>query len=209
MCGDTGMISIAERGIRSFIAIQLPQELRSALHELALPLQGLSLDVKWVPESNYHLTLKFLGDIAPGDICNLDAQLQALADRECFTLSLGGWGMFPDPKRPSVLWVGLGGELEALRQLWRDLDDCLSARGYPRDRRWHPHITLGRFRSPDRVDSLIARLQQTPSFGHIGSFTAPGLSLMESRLSPAGPSYHPQSFHEFKAKLINREILRY
>jgi 2'-5' RNA ligase len=194
------MIRIAERGIRSFIAIQLPRELRSVLHELALPLQGLSLNVKWVPESNYHLTLKFLGDIAPGDIRSLDAQLQALADRECFILSLGGWGMFPNSKRPSVLWVGLGGELEALRRVWRDLDDCLSA-SYPRDRQWHPHITLGRFRSPDRVDSLNARLQQTPSFDHIGSFTASGLSLMESRLNPVGPSYNPQSFHEFKAKV--------
>ena len=55
--------------------------------------------------------------------------------------------MFPNPKRPSVFWVGLGGELEALQQLWTDLEDCLFARGYPRDQRWHPHITLGRFRS--------------------------------------------------------------
>jgi 2'-5' RNA ligase len=195
------MITIAERGIRSFIAIQLPQELRSALHELALPLQGLSLDVKWVPQNNYHLTLKFLGEIAPGDIRGLDAQLQELADRERFNLLLGGWGMFPSPKRPSVLWVGLGGELDTLRQLWTDLEDRLSARGYPRERRWHPHITLGRFRSPDRLDSLNARLQQMPSFDRIGSFTATGLTLMESRLSPAGPSYNPQSIHEFRAKV--------
>ena len=66
-----GWFNIAERGIRSFIAIQLPQELRSALHELAVPLQKLSLNVKWVPESNSHLALKFLGDIAPGDIPSL------------------------------------------------------------------------------------------------------------------------------------------
>jgi len=208
-----GMISIAERRIRSFIAIQLPRELRSALHELALPLQGLSLNVKWVPENNYHLTLKFLGDIAPGDIHSLDAQLQILADRDSFTLSLGGWGMFPSPKRPSVLWVGLDGELDALRQLWKDMEDRLSAGGYTRDSRWHPHITLGRFRSPDNkvwghissgemspMDNLITRLQQTPSYVHIGSFTASGISLMESRLSPAGPSYHPLSTHEFKVK---------
>jgi 2'-5' RNA ligase len=196
------MISIAEQGIRSFIAIQLPQELRSALHELVQPLQGLPLNVKWVPESNYHLTLKFLGDIAPGDIGSLGAQLHALADRKCFTLSLGGWGMFPNPKRPNVFWAGLGGELETLQQLWTNLEDCLSARGYPRERRWHPHITLGRFRSPDRLDSLNAWLGQTPSFGHIGSFTATGLTLMESRLSPGGPNYHPQSFHEFQASVI-------
>ena len=195
------MISIAERGIRSFIAIQLPRELRSALHELALPLQSLSLNVKWVPESNYHLTLKFLGDVAPDDIQGLDTQLQSLAERECFNLSLGGWGMFPSPKRPSVLWAGLGGELETLQRLWMDLQNCLSGRVYPRDQRWHPHITLGRFRSPDHLDSLNTKLQKTPSFDHIGCFTVSGLSLMESRLSPVGPSYHLQSFHEFKAKV--------
>jgi 2'-5' RNA ligase len=197
------MVSIAAQGIRSFIAIQLPQELRSALHELVLPLQGQSHNVKWVPESNYHLTLKFLGDIAPDNIGGLSDQLQALADRACFTLSLGGWGMFPSPKRPSVFWAGLGGGLEALQQLWTDLEDCLSAKGYPRERRWHPHITLGRFRSPDRQDSLIDRLEQTPSFEHIGSFSATGLTLMESRLSSGGPSYHPQSFHEFKTSVNN------
>ncbi len=103
-----GMISIAERRIRSFIAIQLPRELRSALHELALPLQGLSLNVKWVPENNYHLTLKFLGDIAPGDIHSLDAQLQSLVDRDSFTLSLGGWGMFPRPQAPQCALGGPG-----------------------------------------------------------------------------------------------------
>jgi 2'-5' RNA ligase len=179
----------------------LPGELRSALQKNVRPLQGLSLNVKWVPESNYHLTLKFLGEIAPGDIGGLDAQLQALAARDCFTLSLGGWGMFPNQKRPSVLWVGVGGDIPALRQLWQDLEDRLAAGGYPRDSRWSPHITLGRFRSPDRVDRLIAWLQQTPSGDQIGSFTAAGLSLMESRLSPAGPSYHPMSTHEFQAKV--------
>ncbi len=189
---------MAERKIRSFIAIQLPQELRLALRELAAPLQVLPLNIKWVPESNYHLTLKFLGDIAPDDLHGLTDHLQALTERDSFSLSLGGWGMFPDRKHPGVIWVGLGGDLEALQRLWKSLDNCLQAGGYPGDPRWHPHITLGRFRSRDSADSLIARLQQTPAFDHIGSFTVTGLDLMESRLSTSGPSYHPLSSFGFK-----------
>ncbi len=187
-----------ERKIRSFIAIQLPQELRSALHKLSMPLQGLSLNVKWVPESNYHLTLKFLGDIALDDLHGLATHLQAMTARNSFSLSLGGWGMFPDRKRPNVIWVGLGGDLEALQRLWNDMEDQLYAGGYPRDPRWHPHITLGRFRDRDHLESLIAWLQKTSAFDHVGSFTATGLSLMESRLSPSGPSYHLLSNYEFE-----------
>ena len=185
---------MAERKIRSFIAIQLPQELRSALRELAAPLQGLSLNVKWVPESNYHLTLKFLGDIAPDDIHGLTDHLQALAERDSFSLSLGGWGMFPDRKRPSVIWVGLGGDLEALQRLWKEYG------GPPVRQAVIPATRVGIRTSPwagfvpgITCDSLIARLQQTPAFDHIGSFTVTGLALMESRLSPSGPSYHPLS----------------
>ena len=118
--------------------------------------------------------------------------------------------MFPSPKRPSVLWVGLGGEVDALRQLWKDMEDCLSAevipaiRGGIRTSPWDgfvPRIIgVGTHSSGEMspMDKLIARLQQTPSYVHIGSFTVPVISLMESRLSPAGPSYHPLSLHEFK-----------
>jgi 2'-5' RNA ligase len=192
------MIKTVERNVRSFVAIELPQELRSALRALTAPLQSLSLNVKWVPESNYHLTLKFLGDVAENDLGAIGDRLQTLTDRSGFTLSLDGWGMFPNAKRPSVFWVGLGGELDALRQLWQEMEDSLSAGGYPRDSRWHPHITLGRFRSQEHVGNLITRLQQAPSYEQIGSFTASGISLMESRLSPAGPAYRQLSCLAFK-----------
>lgn len=191
-------INIAEQRIRSFIAIKLPHQLRSAIAELAMPLQKLSLDVKWVPENNYHLTLKFLGPIAPDDIPVLDAHLQALASRDNFMLSAGHWGMFPGLKRPNVLWMGIGGDLDALQRLWGELDDRLFGSGYPRDPRFHPHITLGRFRSSANADRLITKLQQTPALDHIGSFPAASLHLMESQLSPAGPSYRALSSYEFR-----------
>ncbi len=162
-------------------------------------LKGMPVDAKWVPEQNYHLTLKFLGAITPGEVQSLSNHLQALARRSSFSLSVGGWGMFPSVRRPNVFWAGMGGELEALQALWRELDDRLSERGYPRDRHFHPHITLGRFRSPANVDSLIARLQSMPALNQIGAFPANALHLMESKLGPAGPSYRALSSYEFKA----------
>lgn len=163
-----------------------------------MPLKILAPDIKWVPESNYHLTLNFLGSIAKDDLQAVNEHLRALAVRSSFSLSVGGWGMFPNIKQPSVLWIGMGGELEALQCLWKQLDDRMSESGYPRDRRFHPHITLGRFRSPGNASSLIARLQQQSELNNIGSFTVTSLCLMESRLSPAGPSYRALSTHEFQ-----------
>jgi len=177
----------------------LPQPLRSEIARLAAPWRALPVNVKWVPEQNYHLTLKFLGSITPGEGQALSKHLQALALRSSFLLSVGGWGMFPSIKRPNVFWMGMGGELEALQDLWRELDDRLSASGYPRDRHFHPHLTLGRFRSPANVDSLVARLQQTPALNHVGTFPVNSLQLMESKLGPAGPSYRALSSYEFKA----------
>lgn len=190
----------AEHKTRSFIAIELPRPLRSAIRQMAAPLQRLPLNVKWVPESNYHLTLKFLGDIIPGDVRMLDAHLRSVADCPGFSLTVGGWGMFPGPERPNVLWLGVGGEVEALRRLWMRLEDRLFEAGYRRDPRWRPHVTLGRFRSRENAGSLITVLQQSSSSAYAGSFQAVALSLMESRLGPSGPSYHKVSSYELKQR---------
>ena len=105
--------------------------------------------------------------------------------------------MFPSFKHPSVFWVGLNGDLEALQLLWKDMDERLTASGYPREPKFHPHITLGRFRSQDNVECLRASLQQIPSCEHLGGFAVTSFCLMESRLASSGPSYHTLSTHEF------------
>jgi 2'-5' RNA ligase len=192
-------IEIAEHAghkIRSFIAIELPPQLRSAIRQLSAPLQRLALGVKWVPESNYHLTLKFLGGITPGDVSMLDVHLRAVAESPSLSLTVGGWGMFPSLGRPGVLWLGVGGDVEALRQLWMRLDDRMFEAGYQRDPRWHPHITLGRFRSRENVGALVKELQQSSAYTHAGSFQAEALSLMESRLAPSGPAYRTLSAYK-------------
>jgi 2'-5' RNA ligase len=189
--------------IRTFIAIALPQALQAKIHLATEPLRRLKLDAKWVAQENYHLTLKFLGGVTEAAITTVTAQLRALPPRPSFTLSVGGWGMFPDARRPGVFWLGMGGELEALQELWREMEDRLEEIGYPRDPRFHPHLTLARFRSQAGVHALISALQQAqqsqaPPCSDLGSFQATALHLMESRLSPAGPTYRALSTHHFQ-----------
>ncbi len=156
--------------IRSFIAIKLPQPLMTAIYGLTVPLRRLQLDAKWVGQDNYHLTLKFLGAITQEEITAIDGRLQTLRSRPGFDLTAEGWGMFPNTRRPSVFWLGLGGELEALQRLWQDLEDRLSEIGYPRDARFHPHVTLARFRSQAGITGLIDALRAQAAFSGLGSF---------------------------------------
>lgn len=195
-------ININSQGVRTFIAIQLPQPLKTAIYQLTAPFRKMPLDMKWVEERNYHLTLKFLGSITPENIMAIDICLKGLVQRDSFSLSVGEWGAFPSVRKPNILWVGMGGELEALQRLWKETEDALFQRGHPRDPNFHPHITIGRFRSQANASMLISKLQQTPSFEQIGSFQAASMHLMESNLSPAGPSYHALSNYHFN--IVNK-----
>jgi 2'-5' RNA ligase len=138
--------------LRTFIAVDIPQRLLQAIQPKVDDLReklGNSA-VRWVAVNNIHLTLKFLGDVAPSNLESLKLMLQTeTQSRYPFDITLSGLGSFPNSKRPRVLFVGIQApaELEALQH---GIESAAAKLGYESDGRpFSPHLTIGRVN--DRV----------------------------------------------------------
>jgi 2'-5' RNA ligase len=185
---------VQNRQIRSFIAIELPSDIRSKLDELQKELKQNKLQqIKWTNPSGIHLTLKFLGNIDAGDIDKITGAIrESCRGYKKFTLELAELGVFPNYKRPRVIWLGVGGQMDILLKLQRQIDDKLELIGFPREKRpFSPHITLGRVR-----DSITSNEQeqyggviQNKKYDERHIISVSSVNLMRSQLQPTGAIY--------------------
>jgi 2'-5' RNA ligase len=179
--------------VRCFIAIELTEELKRGLRELQAQLKAASqAPVKWVEPENIHLTLKFLGNVASGRIEEIaQAMTEAVRGTSPFSLEVRELGVFPNPRRVQIVWVGLGGEVEKLTILKQRIESGLSILGFaPENRRFTPHLTLARLRdraTPQEREKMGQTIAETEFAG--GSFTVKSVKLMKSQLTPEGPIY--------------------
>ena len=133
--------------LRAFIAVEIPAGIQSAIaHSTASLKNALPKSlVRWVAPQNVHLTLKFLGDVSPANLEQLAEALKVeAASHGMFSMSVGGLGAFPTPRRARVIWIGLEAPpaLEALR---RGVEAAAAQLGYaPEERPFSPHLTIGR-----------------------------------------------------------------
>jgi len=174
--------------MRAFIAIELPQALREALAREQARFRAVCPDARWTRPEGIHLTLKFLGQISAEQEARLKKALGQLERFQEFTVRAGGFGFFPDAKRPRVFWAGLEAPPE-LARLAAAVERAAEPLGFPaEDRPFHPHLTLARFKVPrpqPRLQELLAR-QSDPI---LGAFEVSEFFLWESRLSPQGSEY--------------------
>ncbi len=176
--------------MRAFLGIGLPGEVRDAVAAAISAVRNTHAPVSWVARGNLHITMKFLGEISPGQASAAGEVLAAVAGGiSPFSLEAEGGGVFPGTRNPRVLWVGFREPLELVGELQQNMEDALSGAGFSREgRRFHPHITVGRARGalpPAWGDRFVQALSGR-KFGivPVASFT-----LFESRLTPAGAVY--------------------
>ena len=194
---------------RCFVGLPLPGPHREALTRQAARLAGaLASRITWTKPDNWHLTLRFLGDV---DAAAVPALCSALAGVRFapFSLRLGAAGGFPPAGgrgAPRTLWVGLECGAEQCIRLAADLDRALEPLGFePGDRPLRPHVTLGRVRkAPSEVkagedksgkgksggDDWAAALAGV-DLGGLPEFVAERFTLWRSILGPGGPCYEP------------------
>jgi 2'-5' RNA ligase len=139
-----------------------------------------------VRAASIHLTLKFLGSIPAEQIPAVAGSMRATAVRNLpLHLRAAGIGVFPGPRRPRVLWVGLSGEMARLQDLQHDLDDGLAALGFDREERaFRGHLTLGRFSKGG--SGPIAEILAAYADHTFGEFLVEELVLFKSDLKPGG-----------------------
>ncbi len=175
--------------MRTFIAIELPEEIKRAIAALQDDLRPARAEVSWTKPENLHLTLKFLGEIEERLVSQItQACVEAAESFTSFALSLNTAGAFPNARQPRVLWVGLSDGVEETRRVQASLDERLAAIGFEREARaFQPHLTIGRVKSPKGTEALLARADayRLPAL----SFVAREIVFMHSQLDPAGARY--------------------
>jgi len=180
--------------IRSFIAIELPGELKSGLSQLQAQLKAAGhAPVKWVDPYSSHLTLKFLGNIAADRVGEITRVMEAAA-REIspFHLEVRGLGAFPNLRRVQVVWVGVGGEVEQLGQLQRSIESGLAPLGFaPESREFRPHLTIARLRERASLDEQqsFGQLIGSTGFETVYRFGVDSVNMMRSQLTREGAIY--------------------
>ncbi len=177
--------------MRIFTALELPAEIKSALATLQTELRATHADVSWAKLENFHLTLKFLGEVESQKISAITTVCEEVAAiTPQFSLRLHDAGIFPNAKNPRVLWAGIDGELNLLKSLHKNLDEKLHALGFAKELcPFNPHLTLGRVNTLKNMPQAIAKLlmHQFPAL----NFQVQEIVVMQSQLHSQGSIYTP------------------
>ncbi|MGB9613444.1 MAG: RNA 2',3'-cyclic phosphodiesterase [Candidatus Margulisiibacteriota bacterium] len=176
--------------MRTFIAVELPDEVRKNITELINELKTTEAAVKWVEQQNLHITLKFLGWVEDRKINEvMDLIKKAVEKTGSFKAKFAGLGTFPAGKTPRVVWVGVKDGSDRLTNLANALEKTLSQAGYrSQEREFSSHVTIGRIKEKKGVDKLIAKISEFKS-SEFGEAIVNHVDLMKSTLTPKGPIY--------------------
>jgi 2'-5' RNA ligase len=169
--------------MRAFIAIDLPESVRTALRRTQASLRSAALGARWTQPEEIHLTLKFLGEISDAKVKEVSESLKNLSRFEGFVIGLKGFGFFPDARRPTVLWAGVEAPA-SLGHLAQQVEEAMRKIGFAREERiFRPHLTLARFRVPQPQPALQALLKQQGE-QELANFEVSEFFLFESKLLP-------------------------
>jgi 2'-5' RNA ligase len=183
---------------RLFVAVPMPEDVVADLERLAIGLPG----IRWADPDQFHLTLRFIGEVEPPLFYEIGEALAGVAHPP-FDLVLQGLGTFPPRGEPHTLWAGVA-ESEPLQALRRRIERALRAAGVgPEKRQWQPHVTLGRIREPlpeARFGSWLARR----SLFRTAPFPVSSFDLVSSVLRADGPEHAVEASYDFVTGVMER-----
>ena len=176
--------------MRTFIAIDLDEQLKIPLFKIIDGLDSGERNVKWVKKQGMHITLKFLGNITDTQKLDVESALKASTEKhKPFPLTFRGIGSFPPgSRRPRVFWIGID-ESEPLKVLQKEIEDKLADVGFPKeDRKFHPHLTLGRVKKNINLEPVLAELEKYRK-EFFGEMNVEKVIFFQSILKPSGAEY--------------------
>ena len=175
--------------MRTFVAIELPDEVKRGISQVQEELKRAGGDAAWTRPEGIHLTLKFLGDVPDAKVPDILDALAVARGAGRLRIEVAGAGAFPNVKAPRVLWLGLAGDIDRLSLLQKTVEEEMVRRGFePEDRKFAPHLTLARIKY---LRPRFSWQQAIEGMGgiHLGSFEVTAVSLMKSELQRTGAVY--------------------
>lgn len=179
--------------MRSFIAINIPERSKNLIeNKIDLIKNEVNQDLKWVDKENWHLTLKFLGEINQNQIDTLKQRLISIKEKfNIFPVQFKEIDAFPNLDYPKVFFVKINRGNQKLIQLHQTVEKQMEKEGFePEDRDYIPHLTVARSRENTNMEKLSKKYKKFDQEFFINVFMdAETLSLMKSELYPDGPVY--------------------
>lgn len=182
--------------MRAFIAVEIDETVRAQtvqlMDNLRKGMRHTGMHPKWVEPENLHVTMFFLGQTRPAMIERIKDELtSSITERPAFEAQFQSLGVFPTPKKPSVLWLGVDHGRRQFKELQADIVRCLISLRWEPDRKpFHPHLTLARIRSHSGAQAMMDVV-----FSHraadCGVCPITKVVLFKSDLRPDGPVYTP------------------
>lgn len=183
--------------VRTFIAIELSQEIKDALEYIENNLRTKISGVKWVRPENIHLTLKFLGHVRIDTLESVKIVLTETAkNAKPFTIRLSSPGAFPSVNGPRVIWIGIDKGNKESVDMANFIEEKTAVLGIEKENRaFHPHLTLARvnfLKDKYLLKNAFSSLKIPPV-----EMAASKLTLFQSTLTREGSIYtvlHAASF---------------
>ena len=172
--------------IRAFVAVRVSGGVADALENFLSELRPLAR-IRWVRREQFHITLKFLGELENDVIDDVMESLRPMKSFAPFTVELNHIGAFPNLSSPRVLWLGGDKGAKELGKLAKKVNDVLyDSAGLEREsKKFTAHLTLARLKDTVLPEALVKRLGDVPAL----SWECSELVLMKSLLTPQGPIY--------------------
>lgn len=179
--------------MRLFVAVELSDEMRQAAAATIVDVRsrlGRRVDARWLPASNLHITVRFIGEVSETAAPDVLRALSAPISLEPFDVRFGACGAFPPGGPPRVIWIGFASGVPSLTAINRAMNMRLEPFGFETEQRpYSAHLTIARVRDVDRASSPEVRriLRETPiPDGHSRVDHA---TIFRSQLSPKGARY--------------------
>lgn len=182
---------------RLFAAIDISDEARARVASRIDRLRSefRELRVGWERPEKLHITVKFFGDVDRRRIPGVQSRLDEIGSHtSLFTAKLAGTGIFPNVRKPHVLWIGIQNDEDAMTKLGREIEAASRELGFPPESRsFSPHLTIARITEPEKSRRL-AEAHINSDFEAI-RFEVGAITLYASKLQPTGSVYSVVSSH--------------
>ncbi len=180
--------------MRLFIAINISKRCKKLItKKIKLFKKEINENIKWVKNDNWHITIKFLGEVKKRNLPEIKKEIKYVKDMKKFYFQINHLGAFPNLDYPKIIYFGINKGENNLINIHKQIEDKLAALNYKKDeRKFTPHLTIARGRKNTNYQKLSHLLRDfiknKNNFINIYSYVD-RISLMQSTLTPEGPIY--------------------
>ena len=175
--------------MRLFLGVDPGDECRRRLASIIALLRSSTSGIRWVRDEKLHVTLAFLGEVDESRVPEIrEAAQHVVAHHAPFAAAVSGSGVFPDWRRPRVVWLGLHDD-GALSRLGDEINRMSATLGFPPDHPFRAHLTIGRVQGPLSAAQRDELRKALGSLSQAHPFDVSRVILIRSKLSPAGSEY--------------------